>query len=238
MFSFIPISETALSRSSSLLPWMKSWTRSDVLEVLEPEGWFERGHDLVQGGTTNFEGHWMPKYKAGKYLWVPPPAAADVAIEELRKARHKRQESTHLFVVPRLMCPTWHKQLCKAADIVLYLPPGHSAWPSEMHEPLTVGICFPYLSYRPWELRRSAKLLDLGRNLHEVWKGDASSEGSLLRELWELPKTLERVPQVVARQMLRSVTHRHISHSIAGKRRRDEMEEEKGRGSISASKKR
>jgi hypothetical protein len=35
----------------------------------------------------------MPKLKPGTFLWAPPPAAADAALEELCKARHKRQTS-------------------------------------------------------------------------------------------------------------------------------------------------
>ena len=144
----------------------------------------------------------------------------------------------NVFVVPRLMSPSWHKQLCKAADIVLYLPCGHAAWPTNMHEPLTIGICFPYLPYRPWELRRSAKLLDLGRDLHEVWRDNRGTERPLLRELWCLPQTLERVPQDVARKMLRSVTHRQLSHSSSRKRRGSPMEKEERRGSFPSRKKR
>jgi len=33
---------------------------------------------------------------------TPPPAAADVALEQLRQARHKRQDSFHIFVCPKL----------------------------------------------------------------------------------------------------------------------------------------
>ncbi len=67
------------------------------------------GHDLVAGGAKNTEGHWILAYKPGKFVWAPPPpAAAGVAVEELRKARHKRQDSTHIFYTPRLMNPLWH----------------------------------------------------------------------------------------------------------------------------------
>ena len=32
----------------------------------------------------------------------------------------------------------WRKQLYKAADVVITLPPGHPAWPLEMFEPLSL----------------------------------------------------------------------------------------------------
>ena len=55
--------------------------------------------------TNDIKGLWMPSFKSGKYLWAPAPAAAAATVEELRKARHQRVESTHVFVVPRLMMP-------------------------------------------------------------------------------------------------------------------------------------
>ena len=68
------------------------------MKVLAPKDWFERGHDII--GWSNKEyGVLMPILESGKLLWVPPPAVADVAIEQLRKAHLKRQESTHIIVV-------------------------------------------------------------------------------------------------------------------------------------------
>ena len=64
-------------------------------EFLEPKQWFDRGHD-IQEFVLNDDGFEIPRYKAGTFVWAPPPAAADVAIQELRKARHKRQQSLHV----------------------------------------------------------------------------------------------------------------------------------------------
>ena len=65
----------------------------------------------------------------GCFLWTPPPAAADVALEEMRKARIKRQLSTHIFVCPRLLTTEWLKQCHKATDCLFELPVGFSVWP-------------------------------------------------------------------------------------------------------------
>ena len=79
----------------------------------------------------NFE---RPDLKEGRsYIWVPPPYVADIAIAELRKARIKRQTSSHVFVVSKLCCSFWIKQLYKASDPVMEIPAGHSFWPSHMH---------------------------------------------------------------------------------------------------------
>jgi len=34
-------------------------------------------------------------------VWTPPPAAADVAVGLLGKAKHKRPASEHVMIVPR-----------------------------------------------------------------------------------------------------------------------------------------
>ena len=113
--------------------------------------------------------------KSGSFVWCPTLCLAEISVEELRKGRHKRTGSHHLFVVPCLMQPTYFKQLLKAADFVIslpigHLPIGHPAWPEEMYEPLTLAFVFPFLKYRPWQLKGSEGLLSLGRELLLMWK--------------------------------------------------------------------
>ena len=237
VLEYVPFNLDALERSPSLKPWLDSWTWSgsqgSKLEYLTPVGWFTRGHDLVEDDPdANVEGLWMPTYSRGRYLWSPAPAAAAAAVEELRKARHKRVESTHVFIVPRLMAPLWRKHLYKAADIVLTIPPGHKAWPEEMLEPLTIAFCFPYLSHSPWQLKRSQILLELGRTLHEVWNSDPSAEGPVLRQLWKLPTRLANLSEVVAQSLLRGEVKPEVSRRATRKRRRREMGQEEGRRKI------
>ena len=156
MSEFIPLHLTAFERSPALEPWLRTWVETGHVEhrfdILKPEGWFEQGHDIV-GGAKNSDQVWMPKYRKGNYIWAPPPAAADVCIDELRKARHKCQESTHLFVCPKIMAPSWRRQMHRSADVILSIPPGHPAWPRDMHEPLTIAIYFPFLKSNPWQLK-------------------------------------------------------------------------------------
>ena len=123
MGDFIPLHQGTLERSGDLEPWIRSWCDSakHQAEVLEPEGWFEKGHDLV-GGTTNSDGMSVPEYKNGLYIWAPPPAAAEAALEQLRKARQKKQNSFHVFMCPRLMTPYWAKHLNRSADLITLVP--------------------------------------------------------------------------------------------------------------------
>ena len=96
MLDFVPTHLNVFERSATLLPWIKTWTGSDILEFLTPEKWFTRGHDLQSNKWEfNVDGLKMPTVKSGFFVWLPAPAAAETTIEELRKARHKRQRSHH-----------------------------------------------------------------------------------------------------------------------------------------------
>ena len=236
--TFVPIHKTALDRSPELMDWLSSWTNHEGI-FLKPRDWFTTGQEIREGEWEyNSEGIKFPKVKPGTFIWTPPPVAGGIAIEELRKSRHKSVESTHVFVIPWLFATEWRKQLHKAADVVLTLPPGHPAWPESMHEPLTIAILYPYLSHRPWELRRAPILLELADALHGVWQSSGVPEGSLLRELWSLQRNLASLPEGLAWKMLYGKLSDYVQNSTARKRRRSSMEEGEARGSVCKSQKR
>ena len=189
MLDFCPWHQSALERSSSLLEWVKS-VFSNSVEVLTPEGWYTRGHDH-NGCYEDDKGFTRLKIKKGTFLWAPPPAAAEAAIEELRKARLKRRESTHLLIIPKLMTPLWLKQMHKACDIVIPIKPIHTFWSTNMYEPFMLGIAFPFIPHRPWQLRRTPKLLSVAREVHKVQEADSQMDpGHILRKLSLLTKRL------------------------------------------------
>ena len=202
MKGFIPINKTAFDRSSSLRKWLDQWTQSECT-FLEPDDWFTTGQEVVEDAWEfNSEGRKCPVTKPGTFVWSPPPVAGGIALEELRRSRHKSERSTHVVVIPRLFTTEWRKQLHKAANVVLTLPAGHSAWPEDMYEPLTIAILFPFISHRPWQLRRTPKLVELGNTLQGVWKSNPESEGPLLRELWNFQRTVESLSPSMASTML------------------------------------
>jgi hypothetical protein len=147
ILAFVQFLLSAVDRSPEIHNWVQSWAGEDVL-LLKTAGWFERGHDLV-GGNTQTDRFWIPEFKHGCYLWAPPPAAVNMALEELQVPRLKRQESFHSFKCPHLMTPQWLKQLHKASGTVFTLPLGSSAWPVEILEPCIVVLTFPFLSVLP-----------------------------------------------------------------------------------------
>jgi hypothetical protein len=217
MLSFIPFHLSAMERSAKVEPWIRSWLGSDA-ELLQPEGWFERGHDVL-GGKPDRKGFWRQEFKPGKFIWAPPPAAADVAIEELRKARIKRQHSFHVFVVPRLMKPEWFTQLYKAADIVFDVPLGADCWPKSMHEPLIIGLVFPFLSTPPWQLRLTPKMFSLGRNMRRVWEDSKMDSGNILRKFLYEYERIRTMPADVVRRVLFFESKCPLPRETASRRR-------------------
>jgi hypothetical protein len=217
MMSFIPLHLTAFQRSSTLKEWIQSWLGRQA-EFLSPDDWFERGHD-VSGGSKDSKGFWRPKTCPGTFVWSPPPAAASVALEELRKARIKRQDSLHIIVIPRLLKPEWFRQLYKTCDLVFDVPPGVDCWPTNMYEPIVIGIVFPFLSRPPWQLRRTPKMFQVARTLREMWQVGDVAAGHFLRKLLLEYAKLSSVPANVVRQMLYFKRGREIPDKEKGPRR-------------------
>jgi hypothetical protein len=195
MLAFVDLGRSAVERHPPLLAWVRTWTGRAALTPLTPEGWFEEGHGIV-GGTRDHNNVWMPVYgKGGRmFLWSPPPAVADVAWEELLKARHKRTDTFHVLLVPRIMNPWWRRLFHKACDLSFVLSPGSPFWPSGMFEPLWVGILLPFVKHRPWCLKRAPLLLEIGRKLRGVFKTGQGDAGNILRKLTLLPRRVDALP--------------------------------------------
>ena len=129
--------------------------------------------------------------------------AAEVALAEMRKARINRQQSAHsIFVCPRLCTSQWLRHLYKAADFVFEVPVGSEVWPSSMHEPLLIGILFPFIRVKPWQLQGCPKMYAVGRQLHQVFKASTVDASNLLREFWTCCIDLEGLPEPLVRKLL------------------------------------
>jgi hypothetical protein len=219
MTSFVPLHLSALDRSHDLLPWLQYGSgngENNVLEPLSPEDWFEKGQD-IDGGTPNCDGVWTPVYRYGIFVWSPPPCVADQCMEELRRARHKRQRSTHVFVCPKIMSYAWQRQLFRSADVIVQIPAGHPAWAASQHESLLVGFYFPFLSHEPWQLKNADTVLAMARRLQRVCKANPSASGLVLRELWDFTRKLPNLPERVVQRLLQGTRHNTVPKTAARK---------------------
>jgi hypothetical protein len=236
MLDFVPLHLSAIERSPLLKDWINSWfivPESSRLVHLTPEGWFEAGHDII-GGEKNADNIWIPNYKPGHFVWAPAPAAGQAAIEQLRQARLKRQDSTHLVVIPNLLAPRWRKHLFKAADLVIEMPFDETVWKKEeQHEPLTIALFFPFLSVSPWQLKRSEGFGRLGRFLRSVFKESEVSSGDILFKLLTYTRKLPGMSKGVVRAMLCPKRLRsQLLHSKARKRPGSDLGQEERRQQI------
>lgn len=124
MLKHIPLHLLAVQRSPKLISCIKLWLGEEA-SLLKNEEWYDKGHG-IDGGVWSEDGLWWPQEKKGRWIWEPPPAAAEVAVEQLRVARMNWIDSTHLFVCPKLMTPRWRRQLFKVSDLVLVCPVGEA----------------------------------------------------------------------------------------------------------------
>jgi hypothetical protein len=200
MLSFIPLHLTATQREPALEDWVRGWLHHQA-EFLSPSDWFVRGH-LHDGGQVDQHGYWRPTIRTGHLVWTPPPAAAEVAFEELRRSIIKRQSATQVFICPRLLTTEWRRQLHKVADIVLYLPAGSDAWGATQFEPLTIGLVFPHVHCSPWQLRGTPKLLSLGREMQRLLSEENVDSGNLLHKLCSQCWALRSMSSALVRRML------------------------------------
>ena len=172
-------------------------------------------------------GLWCPETRAGKRIWAPPPGAAEVAIEQLRLARLKRTQSTHVFICPRLLSPLWRRHLYQVADCVVEISVGQSFWSADMHEPLVCGICFPFILHRPWQLRQTPALLGVARMLQRMWRTEEGGTGIILQQLCASAWSLGTLSPSMVWRVLHGSPLPFLSRGKSRKRRRTGVEEEK-----------
>jgi hypothetical protein len=199
MLTFVDLSRGGIERHPPLLDWVRSWSGRPKLEPLTPEGWFNEGHG-ISGGALDGNKIWIPTHckKDQMFLWAPPPSVAEAALEELLKSRHKRTDLFHVIVLPRLMAPRWRRLFLKVCDFTFVASPGLPFWPTDMFEPLWVGIVLPFAHCRPWSLKRAPLLVEMERDLRRVFETGEGDAGNILRKLLHLPKRLAPLSQRVA----------------------------------------
>jgi hypothetical protein len=89
MLDFIPLDQGVDTREPELVLWFGKAAGGNWI-TLEPHDWY---HDVH---TQN-----------GNFLWCPPPAVADAALEHLCETRHTRPWNSHIFLCHALMTSQW-----------------------------------------------------------------------------------------------------------------------------------
>ena len=166
MEAFVPLHLSAFERSGELRSWLTAAARGLDPIVLEPNDWFSKG----QG--------------RGTFIWHPAPAAADVVVEQLGKARHKRPANLHIVVVPRLMTGRWRRHMTRECDCYFRIPAGTSLWGKMQYEPVLIFVCLPFVVHRPSFSAKQKLLEDFrGAMLQEdLWKTSHERGGTFLRK--------------------------------------------------------
>jgi hypothetical protein len=166
MEAFVPLHLSAFERSDSLRLWIAAATKDFGTVVLNKNDWFLAGQGL------------------GNFVWCPPPAAADVVVEQLGKARHKRPTSLHIVVVPRLMTGRWRRHLTRECDCYFRIPAGCKLWGKCQHEPVLIFICLPFLVHRPNFSERRRLLENFYGSMFEpaMWQDSGERGGIVLRK--------------------------------------------------------
>jgi hypothetical protein len=167
MLEFVPLHEGLDSRGFQLVQWFAE-ASGEGWKILEPKEWFHEVHT-----------------SEGKYIWCPPPAIADAALEQLCESRHMRPGGAHIFLCPALMTYRWRKRLGKVADAMFTVPIGSMLWRSCMHEPVIVALICPLLHCRPWQIRHTPLVAQLQHQMSGMWSSDLAREWSGLRKFWE-----------------------------------------------------
>ena len=185
ILSFVPLHLNAIERNPKIKPWVESWFGAEGITWLTPRQWFSDGQ------------------KQDRCIWFPPPAAADVAVELLAKAKHKRPQLEHVVLIPRLLTSKWRKLLSKVCDVVVTIPVGTDIWDYSLFEPLVVAITFPLIKHRPWRLKGTNPMERVERVLRDLPKTSPEWGGFVLRELCTQSRGVDKLPEGLVWTMLR-----------------------------------
>ena len=105
------------------------------------------GHEIV-GYRVNADGFRVLLLRSGSFVWSPPEAAENVAVEELRRARHKTQSFLHIYIcLKRLKYIGGSESFTRQqADLVVAIKAGNlTGIKPNMNHPSLVFVLPTYL---------------------------------------------------------------------------------------------
>ena len=71
-----------------------------------------------------------------------------------------------------------------------------------MHEPLLIGVLFPFLRVEPWQIRGTPKVYSVGGKLRKVFQESEVDSCDLLREFWLFCHNLQGLAKPMVRRLL------------------------------------
>ena len=122
------------------------------------------------------------------------------------------------------MMPRWLKGLHKVCDIVLEICVGQKYWGALCHEPLMIGICFPFSSKPPWQLRNMPVFLKLSRMMRAKWKERDPCAGNVLRQTLLQVSRLDQRSDGEVKKLLNGGVGEFLSYRKQRKRKAEVME--------------
>lgn len=215
MTGYVPLNATAWERSERLKGWMLDWLGEDAV-CLSEDDWF------------------LPQPAGGTYVWAPAPAAASAAVEQLAFSIHKRPNSVHGMVVPRLMTAWWRKVALRTCTLSFTVPVDCVVWKRDNFEPLMIFICLPLTRTEPWTLKGSERAKRVSRELSTVWETDFKRSGVILCKFLHTARAMAAMEWGVVRRVLRRRWVNGISRSDANRFRRVDLSGKEGQGQVYA----
>jgi hypothetical protein len=164
MISFVPLHQSVCERNPAVEDRFRKWMNEGI----------DRRISVVWLTPQNWASNMTVR---AVYVWTPPPAAADVAAEYLARAIHKRPNSTHMFICPRLMTARWLRVVRKTSDVILRIPVGCCIWGIDQHEPLILALCFPLSGASPWKHGGTAECDQFGKLVQVLLESDFDRAG-------------------------------------------------------------
>ena len=79
---------------------MEGWLVDDDWEFTDIKDWFHKVFNKPKGG----------------WVWCPPLALGEIAVELLCEVKYMHPESRHVFLCPTLMKQQWGRMLSKVAN--------------------------------------------------------------------------------------------------------------------------
>ena len=82
-----------------------------------------------------------------------------------------------------------------------------------MFEPLLIAFVFPFVSHRPWQLKRAPGFLGVGGAMRNLWQESKIPVRFVLRQLWLQQREMATMSQSMVQKVLLTSHKFGVLHS-------------------------